>query len=74
MPLELFDERIPYQERFYDWFEAGQALGFVSEGVCIMHDGIEGLFEPGDGVEHDDPCIPGARLFPVAPSSKVRGA
>ena len=49
---------------FEEWMEIGQKAGWISSGVCIMHDGLPMTEEEDREFEEGgDPCTPGFRVW-----------
>lgn len=49
---------------FAEWLDLGVSKGWVSEGVCAMHDGLP-MTEEEMSYEEDggDPCLPALRVW-----------
>ena len=49
---------------FEEWVAVGQNAGWISPGVCIMHDGMPMTDEEAaDYEDGGDPCTPGFRVW-----------
>jgi hypothetical protein len=49
---------------FWDWLQFGIDLGWVSDGVCVTHDGLPSTEDEDDAWEQGyDPCQPAIRVW-----------